>query len=94
MSTNFWDAKVGDEETPTPPLPSVEQDPPSVGNKATKPHSDAVLFSNPLVIDVDGNKIELPLERSNELPEQAINLILKSKDYWMIELAPETDFFR
>ena len=94
MSTNFWDAKVGDEETPTPPLPSVEQDPPSVGNKATKPHSDAVLFTNPLVIDVDGNKIELPLERSNELSEQAINLIFKSKEYWMIELAPGNRFFQ
>ena len=94
MSTNFWDAKVGDEETPTPPLPSVEQDPPSVGNKATKPHSDAVLFSNPLVIDVDGNKTQFPLARSNELSEQAINLIFKSKEYWMIELAPGNRFFQ
>lgn len=94
MSTNFWDAKVGDEETPTPPLPSVEQDPPSVGNKATKPHSDAVLFSNPLVIDVDGNKTQFPLARSNELSEQAINLIFKAKEYWMIELAPGNRFFQ
>ena len=94
MSTNFWDAKVGDEETPTPPLPSVEQDPSSVGNKATKPHSDAVLFSNPLVIDVDGNKTELPLARSNDLSEQAINLIFKAKEYWMIELAPGNRFFQ
>ena len=94
MSTNFWDAKVGDEETPTPPLPSVEKGPSLVENKATKPHSEVVLFSNPLVIDVDGNRIELPLERSNELSEQAINLILKSKEYWMIELAPGNRFFQ
>ena len=94
MSTNFWDAKVGDEETHPTPLPSVEQDPLLVENKATKPHSDAVLFSNPLVIDVDGNKTELPLERSNELSEQAINLIFKSKEYWMIELAPGERFFQ
>ena len=94
MSTNFWDVKVGDEDTPAPTPQSVEKDPLSVENKATKPHTDAVLFSNPLVIDVDGNKIELPLERSNELPEQAINLILKSKDYWMIELVPGNRFFQ
>lgn len=94
MSTNFWDAKVGDEETHPTPLPSVEQDPLLVENKATKSHSDAVLFSNPLVIDVDGNKIELPLERSNELSDQAINLIFKSKEYWMIELAPGESFFQ
>ena len=94
MSTNFWDAKVGDEETPSRPLPSVEQDPLLVENKATKPHSDAVLFSNPLVIDVDGNKIELPLERSNELSDQVMNLIFKSKKYCMIELAPGERFFQ
>lgn len=94
MSTNFWDAKVGDEENPPSTLPSVEQDRLSVENKATKPHSDAVLFSNPLVIDVDGNKTELPLALSNELSEQAINLIFKSKEYWMIELACEESFFQ
>ncbi|MBT7987887.1 MAG: hypothetical protein HN689_06555 [Euryarchaeota archaeon] len=94
MSTNFWDAKVGDEETPSRPLPSAEQDPLLVENKATKPHSDAVLFSNPLVIDVDGNKIELPLERSNELSDQVMNLIFKSKKYCMIELAPGERFFQ
>ena len=94
MSTNFWDAKVGDEETASRSLPSVEQDPLLVENKATKPHSDAVLFSNPLVIDVDGNKIELPLERSNELSDQVMNLIFKSKKYCMIELAPGERFFQ
>ncbi|MBL6731654.1 MAG: hypothetical protein ISP82_01745 [Candidatus Poseidoniaceae archaeon] len=94
MSTNFWDAKVGDEENPPSTLPSVEQDRLSVENKATKPHSDAVLFSNPLVIDVDGNKTELPLALSNELSEQAINLIFKAKEYWMIELACEESFFQ
>ena len=94
MSTNFWDAKVGDEETASRALPSVEQDPLLVENKATKPHSDAVLFSNPLVIDVDGNKIELPLERSNELSDQVMNLIFKSKKYCMIELAPGERFFQ
>ena len=93
MSTNFWDVKVGDEEKPSQPTPLVEKGP-SVENKATKVHSDAILFSNPLVIDVDGNKIELPLERSNELSEQAINLILKAKEYWMIELAPGNRFFQ
>ena len=93
MSTNFWDVKVGDEESPSQPTPLVEKGPP-VENKATKVHSDAVLFSNPLVIDVDGNKIEIPLERSNELSEQAINLILKAKEYWMIELAPGNRFFQ
>ena len=94
MSTNFWDVKVGDEDTPAPTPQSVEKAPSLVENKATKPHSDAVLFSNPLVIDVDGNKIELPLERSNQLSEQAINLILKAKEYWMIELAPGNRFFQ
>lgn len=94
MSTNFWDVKVGDEDTPAPIPQSVEKDPSLVENKATKPHSDAVLFSNPLVIDVDGNRIELPLERSNQLSEQAINLILKAKEYWMIELAPGNRFFQ
>ena len=94
MSTNFWDVKVGDEDTPAPIPQSVEKAPSLVKNKATKPHSDAVLFTNPLVIDVDGNKIELPLERSNQLSEQAINLILKAKEYWMIELAPGNRFFQ
>ena len=93
MSTNFWDVEVGDEENPSQPAPLVEKDP-SVENKATKVHSDAVLFSNPLVIDVDGNKIEIHLEKSNELSEQAINLILKAKEYWMIELAPGNRFFQ
>ena len=94
MSSNFWDVKVGDEDTPAPPFPSVEKDLSLVENKATKPHSEVVLFSNPLVIDVDGNKIELPLERSNQLSEQAINLILESKEFWIIELAPGNRFFQ
>ena len=92
MSTNFWDVKAGDEQNLSPSISSVDQEP-SAENKATKLHSETVLFSNPLVIDVDGNKIE-PLERSNELSEQAINLIFKSKEYWMIELAPGNRFFQ
>ena len=90
MSTNFWDVKVGDENSPPP----AEKAPLLAESNANKVHSDAILFSNPLVIDVDGNRIELPLERSNELSEQAINLILKSKEYWMIELAPGNRFFQ
>ena len=90
MSTNFWDAKVGVESSPPP----AEQAPLSVGPNANKPHNDAVLFTNPLVIEVDGEKIELPLERSNHLSEQAINLILKANESWKVELTPGERFFQ
>ena len=90
MSTNFWDAKVDDETSPPP----AEQYPLSAGSKANKTDSKAVLFTNPLKIEVDGEKMELPLEKSNELSEQAINLILKSKESWTIELTPGARFFQ
>ena len=90
MSTNFWDAKVDDEASPPP----AEQYPLSAGSKANKTDSKAVLFTNPLKIEVDGEKMELPLEKSNELSEQAINLILKSKESWTVELTPGARFFQ
>ena len=90
MSTNFWDAKVGVEGSPPP----AEQAPLSAGPNANKPHIDAVLFTNPLVIEVDGGKMELPLERSNQLSDQAINLILKANGSWMVELTPGERFFQ
>ena len=90
MSTNFWDAKVDDEGSPPP----AEQYPLSAGSKANKTHSKAVLFTNPLKIEVDGEKMDLPLEKSNELSEQAINLILKANESWMVELTPGARFFQ
>ena len=90
MSTNFWDAKVDDEASPPP----AEQYPLSAGSKANKTDSKAVLFTNPLKIEVDGEKMDLPLEKSNELSEQAINLILKANESWMVELTPGARFFQ
>ena len=91
VSNNFWDSAVsGDEKKPQP---NDEKQLISDNNKDSQP-SKQILFTNPLVIEVDGKRIELPLKQSNELSQQAINFILTSKEFWIIELMPEGSFFQ
>ena len=70
VSNNFWDSAVsGDEKKPQP---NDQKQLISDNNKDSQT-SKQILFTNPLVIEVDGKRIELPLKQSNELSQQAIN---------------------
>ena len=80
VSNNFWDSAVPSDETK--PQPNDEKQPISDINKDSQPPKQ-ILFTNPLVLEVDGKRIEMPLKNSNELSQQAINFILTSKDFWM-----------
>ena len=75
MSTNFWDAKIPeDEEKPVQQnevepveMPDIEQ-------------SDKIQFPNPLTIQVDGRAAEFQLDNQTELSYEAIRAILARKD--------------
>ena len=87
MSNNFWDDAVSkDSEKETTKEEKLEL------SKSSK--SEVVVFSNPLLIEVDDKNIEMSLDKSNELPQEAIDLILSSKSLFIINLAPGNRFFQ
>ena len=81
MSTNFWDAKIPDDEEK--PAQQKEAD---LVEKAEIEQSAQVVLPNPLKIEVDGNVAEFQLENENELPHEAIRAILASDEFWIINL--------
>ncbi len=81
MSTNFWDAKLPDDEEK-----SVKQEEVDLVEKSEIEQSAQVVFPNPLKIEVDGNVAEFQLENENELPHEAIRAILASDEFWIINL--------
>ena len=91
MSGNFWDSAVSDDEKKPQPNDGKQLIPNN--NKDSQP-SKQILFTNPLVVEVDGKRIELSMQNSNELSQQAINFILTSKEFWITELMPEGSFFQ
>ena len=91
MSNNFWDdavSKDGEEKT-------TKEEKLDLSKPISKsPKSDIVVFTNPLDIQIDFKQKHLKLPKSNELTDEAIELILSSKDCWIINLAPGVRFFQ
>jgi hypothetical protein len=91
MSNNFWDdavSKDGEEKT-------TKEEKLDLSKPISKsPKSDIVVFTNPLDIQIDFKEIQLALPNPNELTDEAIELILSSKDCWIINLAPGERFFQ
>ena len=91
MSNNFWDdavSKDGEEKT-------TKEDKLDLSKPISKsPKSDIVVFTNPLDIQIDFKQKHLKLPKSNELTQEAIDLIFSSKDCWIINLAPGVRFFQ
>ena len=91
MSNNFWDDAVSKDGGKKP----AKEEKLDLSKPISKsPKSDIVLFTNPLEIQIDFKDIQLALPKSNELTEEAIDLILSSKDCWIINLAPGERFFQ
>ncbi len=91
MSNNFWDDAVSKDGEKKP----AKEEKLDLSKPISKsPKSDIVLFTNPLEIQIDFKDIQLALPKSNELTEEAIDLILSSKDCWIINLAPGERFFQ
>ena len=77
MSNNFWDDAVSkDGEKETTKEEKLDLSEPS--SKSSK--SNMVVFSNPLKIQIDFKEAHLELPKSNELTQEAIELIFSSKD--------------
>ena len=91
MSNNFWDDAVSkDGEEKTTKEKKLDLSKPI----SKSPKSDIVVFTNPLEIQIDFKEIQLALPNPNELTDEAIELILSSKDCWIINLAPGERFFQ
>ena len=91
MSNNFWDDAISkDGEKETTKEEKLDLSEPS----SKSPKSDIVVFTNPLDIQIDFKQNHLELPKSNELTDEAIELILSSKDCWIINLAPGVRFFQ
>jgi len=88
MSTNFWDAKIPeDEEEP------VQQNEVELAETPDIEQSDKIQFPNPLTIQVDGRAVEFQLENQTELSYEAIRAILASDEFWIINLDQDTNSF-
>ena len=88
MSTNFWDAKIPeDEEEP------VQQNEVELAETPDIEQSDKIQFPNPLTIQVDGRAVEFQLENQTELSYEAIRAILASDEFWTIDLDQDTNTF-
>ncbi len=88
MSTNFWDAKIPeDEEEP------VQQNEVELAETPDIEQSDKIHFPNPLTIRVDGRAVEFQLGNQTELSYEAIRAILASDEFWIIDLDQDTNSF-
>ena len=88
MSTNFWDAKIPDDEEK--PVQQKEVEP--VEKPDTK-QSDKIQFPNPLKIQVDGKGAEFHLDNPTELSHEAIRAILAADEFWIIDLGQDSNSF-
>ena len=88
MSTNFWDAKIPDDEE----KPAQQKEVEPVEKQNTK-QSDKIQFPNPLKIQVDGKGAEFQLDNPTELSYEAIRAILAADEFWIIDLGQDTNSF-
>ena len=88
MSTNFWDAKIPEDEEK--PVQQNEVEPVEMPDTE---QSDKIQPPNPLKIEVDGKAAEFQLENQTELSYEAIRAIIASNEFWIINLDQDRNSF-
>ena len=88
MSTNFWDAKIPEDEE----KPDKQNEVEPVEMPDTE-QSDKIQLPNPLKIQVDGKAAEFQLENQTELSYEAIRAIIASNEFWIIDLDQDRNSF-
>ena len=88
MSTNFWDAKIPEDE-----VKPVQQNKVEPVEMPDTEQSDKIQLPNPLKIQVDGKAAEFQLENQTELSYEAIRAIIASNEFWIIDLDQDRNSF-